>query len=387
MDYNIFDLKRIDKAARLSLVKKTLRNYPILEEIYDAKFIDNLANRPHSGNYLLWLLVSKNAYTELTWKSICNNLEALRDCNSIAKFKDKLKAKEETVFKNYQTELEFAGHYKKLGYQVELEPIDGVDFSVKTADLDVFFQMKHIYLEEDTKKKGIQIRLHERLERVEESFVFNLKFIGKVKEEESKPIEQHIKTTLKQLSTKEVTFPFIFHYPDEKNPTIEVTVWRRSPRSYGYLRRSLETMSYSANRNSKNVRKKITKKILKLPKETTNVIIIGTTIFPINAETIEDTLLGDSVVRINTEDFSISEFRKRNGIFSLRKNRRVSAAIYYRRTFRDEKFVDEKIVYHHPLPYKAIPFEFFVEEGVKQLVPVEKETEILMEWIEGLGSK
>ena len=145
MKLSIFDLKKVEEKVLSELIKETIKNFPILKEIYDEEFQKRLVkNRYFFNNYLLWLLSSKEPYTELTWKEISRALFVLKESNALSCFKDKIKSTDEYVFKSYQTELDYAAYYKEKGYNVQLEPkLVGKgkkpEFKIESDDLKIYF--------------------------------------------------------------------------------------------------------------------------------------------------------------------------------------------------------------------------------------------------------
>ena len=59
-------------------------------------------------------------------------MNLLKDSDSIAHFKDKLRYTNERFFHCYQTELELAGYYKEMGYEVELDSDSRVRLKLTT---------------------------------------------------------------------------------------------------------------------------------------------------------------------------------------------------------------------------------------------------------------
>lgn len=382
MRISSFDLREMNKNTLLSLAHDTLKSCPLLTEIYDKEFLENLASRPHCGNHLLWLLASKDMYTLLTWKDVCKYLNLLRDCGGITKFRDKLRSETKIPFENYLTELEFAGHYKELGYDVELEPAEGIDFKVEGKDFSVLFQVMHVYLDEVIKIDSIVIRMHERLEKIEEPFAFNIYYSSEIKDSDLKPLERFIKGKLKELKQRGLPLPVTLLYPNEKAPLAEIHVITDTRDiGYGFLGGYGPREVYSAptSEHSKNIRRKMSKKISKLPKGEANVIVIKTEGFLLTKSDVENALFGDPIILINKKDHSIRTARERNGLFNPNRNTRLSAVVCYEKTFRESAFVYEKTVYHNPFTEIPLAKQFFAEPGVTQLVPVTKEDGIYME--------
>jgi hypothetical protein len=111
------------KKSLSNLVQNTLKKFPILKNLYDETFLDNLLNkRFYYDNFLLWLLASEEPYAHETLADISRNLEILKDSDGITHFKKKLRSHSEPILKSYLTELEFAAYYREKGCEVELEP-------------------------------------------------------------------------------------------------------------------------------------------------------------------------------------------------------------------------------------------------------------------------
>src|SRR5208283_2050470 len=106
---SIFELKQMEEAALLELVRETCNNFQNLKHFYDDDFLKNLVTRRFCfDNYLLWLLANREQYAIATMTEISKFIDLLKEDNFDIHFKDKMRSTSEPVFNSYLTELEFA---------------------------------------------------------------------------------------------------------------------------------------------------------------------------------------------------------------------------------------------------------------------------------------
>ena len=388
---SIFDLKEMKDEQLLSNMEATLSTFPTLKAFYDQDFLAELVKkRFHYDNYLLWMLVSGHSFAMLTWKAVSKYLNLLKDADAISHFRDKLRHQGRRVFQSYLTELEMAGYCKERGYEIELEPqISGSkknpDFKAERDDFRVFFEVKNLFMDELIQMDDLDVQIHGRFGKIKERFVFGISYKPSVLQiRHLKNLQTFISKNLVELDKcQEIHFPFSLFFPDEKNPLAEVKIWGRPKRlDHGYLA-GLVTGAFGLPQGSKNIRRKISKKISQLPKGEANVIVIELGHLFYNEVDILDALFGDEHLRVNKKDFSTHVVREKERIFDAKKNTRLSAVIYYKKRFQNQSFLVSKTIFHNPFATRHIHPDFFADKDVKQLVPIEEKDVYRMEWIEG----
>jgi hypothetical protein len=110
------------------------------------------------------------------------------------------------------------------------------------------------------------------------------------------------------------------------------------------------------------------------------VIICPSTSFPIDEDDMLNALLGHLAVRLYLkQDKPIKTpetFRRADGFFHPRRNRKISAVGLYRGRSGEKRLE----IYHNPYTINPIPARLFmnVKEGIRQLV---RASNIEMEWL------
>lgn len=385
---SIFDLEEMDDEELLSKIDTTLSTFPILKEIYDEDFlVDLVGKRFHYDNHLLWMLVCNHPQVTLIWETVSKYLHLLKDSDAISHFREKLRHRGERVFHSYLTELEMAGYYKEKGYEIELEPEilsskKNPDFKVELDDFRVYFEIRNLFMDELMQMENLDVQIHGMFTRIDERFVFSIFYKPlRLQIKHLKRLQMFIKKSLAEANkTQNLHFPFTLFFPDKKNTLAEVEVWGRPKKfDHGYLA-GLGT-TFGIPQGSKNVRRKISKKISQLPKGEANVVVVEPGHLFYDVDYVVDALLGDVYISVNLKDHSTHAVRKGDRIFDAKKNTRLSAVIYYEKKFQNQKFFARKTVFHNPFAAKPIGPDFFEDEGVKQLVPIEEETSYRLEWI------
>lgn len=385
---SIFDLKEMDDKELLSKIDTTLSTFQILKEIYDKDFlVDLVRKRFHYDNHLLWMLVSGHPSVMVTWETVSEYLSLLEGSDAISHFREKLRHKGERVFHSYLTELEMAGYYKERGYEIELEPEISLskknpDFKVERDGFRVYFEIRNLFMDELIQMENLDVQIHGMFGRIDELFVFSIfyKPLG-LQIKHLKGLQRFIKKSFAEANkTQEPHFPFTLFFPDKKNTLAEVEVWGRPKKfDHGYLAGLGATFGMS--RGSKNIRRKISKKISQLPKGEANIVVVEPGHLFFDIDHVVDALLGDVHVVVNLKDRSTHAVRKGDRIFDDRKNTRLSAVVYYKKKFQNQKFLVRKTVFHNPFATKPISPDFFEDEGVRQLVPIKEESSYRLEWI------
>jgi len=334
---SIFDLKEMDYEELRSKIQITLSTFPILKSLYEKDFLDDLVEkRFHYHNHLLWLLVSGHPFAIVTWETISKYLNLLKDSDALSHFSEKLRHLSERVFQSYVTELEMAGYYREKGYKIELEPPisrsgKNPDFKAEWNEHRVFFEVKNLFIDELIRMDDVDSQVHGRFGKIDSRFVFGFSYRPlALQMKHLKPLQTFVEERFAELEKREeISLPLSFFFPDKKDPIVEVKVWGR-PRKldHGYLAGTV-VGAFGLPGGSKNIRRKISKKISQLPKEEANVIVVELGHSFYDELDIQDALFGDEGIRVNLKDFSTRVVRGSDRIFDSRKNTRLSAVIYY----------------------------------------------------------
>jgi len=386
---SIRDLLELNEEQLLDFMNASLKQYPILKDIYSDQFVEELVRRQFNpNNYLLWLLASRNEFANKQLEEMANALESLQELGAITKFKGKLIHTNKMILESYLSELEFASYYKQKGYQVELEPsiegtLRGPDLKVKTENVVIFFEIENIFIQELINIDRIDSEISFRLAVTEEPFVYIInRFETKMTQKDVETLVGFVKDNLRKLGNKDnVEFPITLQFPDEKQRKAEIQiVGRPNKLKHGYL--GGISWSYFGFPSSQNIRRKISKKISQLPKKAANVLVIQLGHLLYDEEDVLDALFGDLKLRINLKDSSSEPMREKEKIFTYNKNTRLSAVIYYEKRFQNSSFDYRKVVFHNPYAKVPIDPNFFKDHNVKQFVPRDKGSYYEMEWID-----
>ena len=185
-----------------------------------------------------------------------------------------------------------------------------------------------------------------------------------------------------ELDKKEkIDFPLTLFFPNQTNSLAEVKIWKRPNKlKYGYLA-GVTSGAFGIPRGGINFRRKISKKVSQLPKNTSNVMVIELGHVYYDEEDLIDSLFGDECFVVNKEDFSARAVRGREKLFDAKKNTRLSAVLYYKKKFGESGFKVWKSVFHNPFASNPITPVFFEDNNVKQFVPTKTEKGCSMRWL------
>jgi len=384
---NIFDLKETDEKTLLQSARNILSEFPVLKELYEDNFLNDLiANRLYHDNFLLWLLSSREPYAYNVLKDISKQLGLLQDSDGVSHFKSKLRSTSEPVLKSYLTELEMAAYYKEKGCDVELEPTiretgKNPEFKITSGDLEVYFEAKNIFWEEIAQMNEIETQIQGALRKTKEQYVFNIYYTPKLRIGDVPSLKKLVIEKLRSIPNDQ-ELPTSFSFISETDLRAEVRVVGKPNRlPYGYLGAFMKSEAFSVP-GGKEIRRKISKKVSQLPKNEACVIVIEPGQMFIHEDDVLDALYGDESAVINLQDHSARLIRKHNGTFSPKINTRLSAVIFFEKKYngQNQNFTRRKVVYHNPFAQKKLSTEFFDDANVKQFVPVKEEDSVRMVW-------
>ena len=388
MNFSLFKISEIPNETLSELVQESLDAFPILKKIYDGDFIEELLKENHQMNYLLWLLSAKNYFTYETLKEIAQNLEILEENESIIHFGDKLKSKTENIFNNYQLELYFASYYKRKGFNIELEPIINVrgknpDFKVDYNNDDVFFEAKNLFFEDMIKLDKFDFQLHSDLRKHQIKLVYS---VYRDINFDLSEYHRFRKFVYKKLSeNKDATdFPKHFDFLDKNGKKIAELVIDRKPKTkeYGFLGILMDLKASEWDDRTKII-SSIVGKLGQLVEDESNVVIVKSSQILTDYESIQDALFGEEKYRIDKTTGTIMDsIRYGDRVFSPYKNSRISAVLFYKKSYIKNKFEHNIWVFHNPYAKKPIPTEFFRDDNVLQFTVIECDnTHMHLNWI------
>lgn len=375
--FYIFDLPDKSEDELMELICETLDEFPILREIYDEDFLIGLIRKRFNlDNYLLLLLSSKMSFAHSTWKSIAENLQILKDCNAVLKFKNKLRILDKLSIEAVKTELEFPAHYKRKGYSVKIEPKisstgNNPDFSVLFEREPIFFEIKSLSEGKALSRyENLEKKIRSRLRRLDQLFVISISYGNKLMYNDIKALEKFTKKKLHELSEiekKEVlNLPLQFNFENKA----ELIVHGKPNRlPYGYLG-VLSGPSMFID-DIKRTRRVIKSAVSggQLPPNNMGVVVVDCTLAQfINKIDIEDAIFGYLNMMVDNITLKTKTIRTGKKVFEKKGNRRISAVIFYIRKFHDPDFIFISKVYNNPYAIKPIPISFFREPIVEQYV-------------------
>lgn len=383
MKVNIFELKEMEEDELLELAHQTIALFPVLKEIYNEDFLKDLARRRHHfDNYLLWLLVSKQPFTYLTWQIVANCLKSLEDSDGISHFKAKLRSRTDRVFRSYQTELEYAAYYKAKGYDIKLEPkIPNTEkipeFKIESPEIRVFFEIKSIFWEEIIEEEKLETQIQGAIGKIDLPYVFNIRHTPGLGIEHVSDLKKFLIGKLGGIDDAQ-DFPFVLYYPNETAALAKITVLGKPNRlPHGYL--GGINGGVKMGPGAEELRRKISKKVSQLPKKEANVMVIERGSWLLDEIDIDYALFGDEKLRVYSNGHT-EPIRTPNGILKPTKNTRLSAVIFSQKKWERQNFNRRKFVFHNPFAEKPLDEQFFADRNVKQFVPIHEEEAIRMVW-------
>ncbi|MBW1932305.1 MAG: hypothetical protein JRI56_04645 [Deltaproteobacteria bacterium] len=389
MNFSLFELSEVPEDKLSELVKSSLDEFAILKSIYNDDFIEDLLKDNHEKNYLLWLLSSKNPYTYETLKEISENLEILLENDSITHFKDKLQSKTINIFENYQLELYFASHYKKKGLNIELEPAinqkgKNPDFKVQYQNDIIFFETKNLYFENMISLDKFDFQLYSDLRKHYMKLVYSVYRDPNFDLSEYYRFRKFVQEKLSE--NKDASdFPKRYDFLNKEGKKCAKLIIEGKPntKDYGYLS-AIVDLHASEWKDRTKIINSIKEKLSQLVKNESNVIIIKSSQILTDYESIQDALFGAEKYLINKKTGNIiGSTRYGDRVFSPSKNSRISAILFYKKKYSNEKFEHNLWIFHNPYAKKPIPVEFFRDNNVLQFTIVRcDKTHIYLDWIQ-----
>lgn len=375
---NLSEISRANEEELLVIAKQRIEKFSILKRIYDDAFLSILVrhNSDLDNSLLVWLVID-NPFDKHTairfFQDVEENLELLRQEDSIQKFKPKLRQWKTIHFESAIAELEFAAEYKKRGFQIELEPRlpngEKGDFLASKDSVKIYFEVKCIFWERSLKDTAIINEIIERFSRLNQPFVIGIDIKEIFQHKQTVKVVKYIQEKLKQFEHTSCTLPFSFVYPESGEPIIEIDIIKRlSNGEKGYVSGAVFGGGVKVNWN--DLRSKISSGVSQLHPDHAGVLIIQPHGPETNLLDIQNALFGDMAV---TKFGDPKLVRQRNKIFRKTRNKRLSAVIYCKKRLRDSGYIIEKIVYHNPYAKIKLSASTFSGEYVTQFISTQRE--------------
>jgi hypothetical protein len=368
---DVFEIRKADESELLMHARERLKSFPILKKIYDDEFLANLVR--HKNNYdnllLSWLVVDNPHDTGLAYeflKDIEENLKLFPSQESFRVFKIKLRQWKTVAFEAAITELEFSIEYLKRGYQIELEPNlpnnKKGDFSASKGDIKIFFEVKTIYGEASNEDQTIMNELSDRLMEMDQPFRIGVEIKEKFKPSQAVEVSKYILQKLTELDRLSFAFPFSFTYPENDDPIAIVEIRSRVPnKEKGYIAGFVYGGGIKVDWN--DLRRKIVSGVSQLHPDYPGVIIVKPHGLQVSEFDIKNALYGDLKINIFGEP---QPFRSGERVFAKKKNRRLSAVVYYEKRLRKAGYSKKKLIFHNQFAAKRLPEHVFEGENVTQ---------------------
>jgi hypothetical protein len=368
---DVFEIRKADESELLLQARERLKSFPILGEIYDDEFLADLVRcKNNYDNLLLFWLVVDNPYdTGLAYeflKDIEGNLELFHSQENFMVFKTKFRQWKTVAFEAAITELEFSAEYLKRGYQIELEPDlpnnRKGDFSASKGEVKIYFEVKTIYAEASNEDQTIMHELSDRLMGMDPHFRINIDVKEAFKPSQAAEVSRHILKKLMELDRLSSTFPLSFVYPENDNPIVTVDILSKVPdKEKGYIAGFVHGGGIKVDWN--DLRRKIVSGVSQLHPDYPGVIIVKPHGLEVSQFDIKNALFGDLRVNLFGEPHF---FRGGERVFAEKKNRRLSAVIYYEKRLHEAGYAKKKLIFHNRFAAKRLLEDVFEGENVIQ---------------------
>lgn len=225
---------------------------------------------------------------------------------------------------------------------------------------EIYFEIKNILPEKELEKNGrISTEIQSRMKELNEPFVFAIEFTSEFEWSDIKKFCLFAKKKSSDLyAITEITFPIEFVYPEKSIvPKALIKVLRISNNGKGYvlIMTPVVLLNYG-----KRIRERIKSAVKQLPENSRNVVVIDSSI-GINIEHVFDALYGDTSILFSLDkerrDYQARFIRTGERIYG-KFNRRISAVVFYKRKWVDERFQYTKTVIPNENPLVPLTKEF-----------------------------
>lgn len=377
---DITEIRRAHGEELLAIAKQRITMFSILRRIYDNDYLLDLSQRKHDYDNLLlfWLVIDNPIDRPIAIKllrEIEENLGILKEEESIRKFGRKLRQWKAIPFESSLVELELAAEYRKRGFGIEIEPVlpnnRKGDFCVTENGMRVYFEVKMIYWGSTLEQDAITNELLERLRNVNKPFAISIDIKRSFQRNQTIRIARYVKRKLEKLEPASVGIPYSFAYPPKGQPIVVIDIISILDEDEpGFV--SGFVYGGGIKGDWSDLRSKISSGVSQLHPDYPGVIAVSPHGIDTTHLDIRNALFGDLKVNIHGRP---RWFRGGDRVFGRKKNRRLSAVVYYRKRLHETGYSRKKFVYHNPYAKTRLSSDFFKGKNVTQFIPIHDEKE------------
>jgi hypothetical protein len=357
----------IDEVSALSaeraadLVRQTLEQHPVLQQVYDDAFVQNLIRKRSNGdnNLLFRLVIPDDPIGQELWATIVDEIRELGS-NALDTFRNKMRRSGYEALESWRTELWFAAWIKRMGVTVQLEPAVGdgkAEFRAGTepetwweikTPLDVASVRGDNAVEEDIRK---------RLRFIPEPYALTLEAFDITLTD----VAAAVKDLRAQLAKYHGQGGKTPHYFSSNGIVVEAY---ETGSERGYLGAQLGKMYVWQNQHAELAAKKIREAAKQLPEDGAGVVVIDRTVATwMHDDDVEDACYGELKLELGP---SGPRCVRNGGLFRRDSGTRISAVISYSRTIVRHGIGRDIAVLHNPDAKRLLPQELFAGHDVRQ---------------------
>jgi len=368
-----FEIAKAENQLLIRTAKQRVCSYPILKEVYDEHFLNELVEAKRDpDNLLLFWLVNDNEFDSPTARKLFEEIEGMlqpfSNSSNFNPLKLKLRQWCTIPFESTITELELASEYHERGYDIELEPDlpnnRKGDFSAAKENQKIYFEVKMAHKEVSSKNKAVIDHLSYCCQKIDHPFfIGNIDVHENFQRSQSNAVAKFIERKLKELDAFSCNLPVSFYYPDSGDPLVTVDVNERFPNGQkGFV----GGFTYGGGITTKwtDLRRKIEEGVSQLHPDFPGVIILRPLGLDYLEYEIQNALFGDLSVNFGAKKAPV--FRTGDRIFAKKKNTRLSAVVLYDKRLQNFGYTRKKAVYHNPFALRKLPKDVFEGENVTQ---------------------
>lgn len=357
----IDDVAALSSEHAAALVKRTLGQHPLLQQVYDDEFVQNLIRKRLNGdNSLLFrLVIPEDPLGHALWTTIVDEIDELGG-DALEAFRDKMRRAGYEAIESWRTELWFAAWVKRMGVTVDLEPTVGdgkAEFRAGThpetwweikTPLDLASVRGDIAVEEDIRK---------RLRSIPERYSLTLEAYDIALIDVPAAVRD-LRGQLAAYHAQCGKTPRVFSSNGLVIEAYETTSER------GYLGVQLGKMYTWRNQHAELAAKKIREAAKQLPADGAGVVVIDRTVATwMHDDDVEDACYGERFLEF---DPTFQRSVRRGGLFRPDSGTRISAVISYSRAIVRHGRGRDIAVLHNPDAKKPLPYDLFAESDVRQ---------------------
>ena len=390
--------ERGDRGGEVEMTSSIIENYEYLKKLFPPEFIDSLPE----GNFLHRLLLEQHPSFDIWRKQINDCLELAYRYNLVnADFKGRITKGDWESWEATMNELKVARFIEStlgigcLGWHPEgkEERVGEFELTLNNINTPIFIEIKTIFPRDlERLEQKIIDKLRRYAEQVSIPMFLSviIESVGSTESFSGIKFKDYLKSALPRLVTTELEKGSIKlpDYHDKKTGL--------------YLK--IETLAIKPKKEEKNchigvigggakfiknevhIHHSLYKAYAQLPveKQPCLVILCSSTAFLINKHIMLNALLGTLALRVyqsidrTTKVPEPESFRKSDGFFQSRRNRKLSAVGLYKEKLAETGMEVDMDIYHNPFSNKPLNMVLFKDKGVRQLV---RKNETEMEWV------